>query len=83
MTQQIALRIPDSLADALQALVEQGRYPTRAAAIRAGVEAVVERERERRIDEAIVAGYRRYPPTAAEERWVEASTAELLAEEQW
>lgn len=64
-------------------LVAAGRYATRADAVRAGLQAVVEQERQRAIDEAIVEGYRRHPPTQAEERWAATAGRELIAEEPW
>ncbi|HVL99540.1 MAG TPA: ribbon-helix-helix domain-containing protein [Egibacteraceae bacterium] len=83
MTQQIAVRIPDELAHEMDGLVAAGRFASRADAVRAGLEAVIERERQRRIDEAIVEGYRRHPPTKAEERWAANSGRELIADEPW
>lgn len=68
MTTQLALRIPDTLLAALDALVAAGRYPTRTDAARTAIVELVERDRRARIDEAIVAGYTRVPPTADEER---------------
>lgn len=82
MTLQIAVRIPDELAQEMDRLVSSGRYATRAEAVRAGLETIVEQERQRAIDQAIVDGYRRQPPTPAEERWVETGQ-ELIAEEPW
>lgn len=82
MSQQIAVRIPDDLVRALDDLVAAGRYATRADAVRAGVQAVVAAERERRIDEQIAEGYRAHPPTPAEGRWADAGR-DLIAEEPW
>jgi Arc/MetJ-type ribon-helix-helix transcriptional regulator len=65
-TEQIAVRLPEELLDDLDALVARGGYESRAAAVRAGIEAVIALERRRQIDRAIVAGYRRTPPTPAE-----------------
>lgn len=80
---QLAVRIPDALVEQIDALVAAGRYATRADAIRAGLVAVIEQERARRLDEAIVDGYRRHPATAAEERWAERAGRDLIAEEPW
>lgn len=62
MSPQIAVRLAQDLADRLDALVADGRFATRADAIRAAIEALVDVDRRRRIDEAIVAGYRCIPP---------------------
>jgi Arc/MetJ-type ribon-helix-helix transcriptional regulator len=49
----------------LDDLVTRGVYDSRAAAVRAGIEAVVELDRRRQMDDAIVKGYRAKPPTDA------------------
>lgn len=82
-TEQIAVRIPEELLDELDALVAGGRYESRAAAVRAGIEAIAALDRRRRIDEAIAAGYRRIPPTEAEDDAALASLREAIAEERW
>jgi Arc/MetJ-type ribon-helix-helix transcriptional regulator len=61
MSPQIAVRLDRELAERLDALVAEGRFATKAAAIRTAIEALVEAERQRQIDEAIVEGYRRIP----------------------
>ncbi len=48
---QIAIRLPDSDLRRLDEAVAQGRYPTRAAAVRAGVERLLREERELEIGE--------------------------------
>jgi Arc/MetJ-type ribon-helix-helix transcriptional regulator len=65
-TGQIAVRLPEDLLHDLDELVAQGIYESRAAAVRAGAEVITANERRRKIDRAIVEGYRRIPPTAAE-----------------
>ena len=82
-TEQIAVRLPEQLLAELDDLVRRGVYDSRAAAVRAGVEAVTELERRRAVDVAIVEGYRRVPPTEAEDRAAVASTREAIAEEPW
>jgi Arc/MetJ-type ribon-helix-helix transcriptional regulator len=62
MSPQIAVRLDQDLADRLDALVADGRFDTKADAIRTAIEALVDVERRRRIGEAIVEGYRRVPP---------------------
>ena len=61
MSPQIAVRLPASLLDEIDVLVADGRFETRAEAIRAGIESLVDRERRERIGEAIAEGYRRTP----------------------
>ena len=61
MSEQIAVRIPDDLAESLAALVSSGRFETKADAVRAALEALLETERRRQIGSSIADGYRRAP----------------------
>ena len=83
MTRQIAIRIPDDLAEDLARLVEEGEYPTTADAVRDALRRLTEQRRRRAFDDAIVAGYRRQPPTPVEEAWAERAGRDLVAEEPW
>jgi Arc/MetJ-type ribon-helix-helix transcriptional regulator len=51
---------------ALDAAVARGRFPTRSAALRSGLEHVLREERDRAIDEAYARGYAEHP----QEEWV-------------
>ena len=82
-SEQIAVRLPRETLGELDALVASGAYESRAAAVRAGVEAITALERRRQIDQAIVAGYRRTPPTAVEDDAATASLRDAVAEEPW
>ncbi len=82
-TEQIAVRLPEELLEELDALVARGIYKNRAAAVRAGVEAITTLERRRETDRAIVAGYRRTPPTSAEHDAAIASLRDAIAGEPW
>jgi Arc/MetJ-type ribon-helix-helix transcriptional regulator len=82
-TEQIAVRLPEELLNELDALVASGAYESRAAAVRAGVEAITALEHRRQIDRAIVAGYQRTPPTAVENDAAIASLRNAIAEEPW
>ncbi|HKN39390.1 MAG TPA: ribbon-helix-helix domain-containing protein [Acidimicrobiia bacterium] len=82
-TEQIAVRLPEELLVELDDLVRNGVYESRAAAVRAGIETLMELERRRRTDRAVVEGYRRVPPTAAEREAAIASLREAIAEEPW
>ncbi len=82
-TEQIAVRLPEELLKDLDALVASGVYESRAAAVRAGVEAITVLEHRRQIDRAIVAGYQRTPPTAIEHDAALASLRDAVAEEPW
>lgn len=82
-TDQIAVRLPVELLTALDEMVQRGAYPNRAAAVRAGVRALTEAERRRVVDESLVEGYTRVPPTPAEEAAAFASLLQAIAEEPW
>lgn len=82
-TQQIAVRLSDELLCELDALVSRGVYESRAAAVRAGIEAVTELDRRRLTDIAVAEGYRRTPPTKAERAAAIASVRDAILEEPW
>jgi Arc/MetJ-type ribon-helix-helix transcriptional regulator len=82
-TEQIAVRLPEEQLAVLDDLVARGAYATRAAAVRAGIEAVLELDRRRQADRTIVDGYQRTPPTDAERAAAIASLREAIAEEPW
>ncbi len=82
-TKQIPLRLSDSLLAELDVLVASGSYRSRAAAIRAAIELIIEAEHQRRIDRAVIDGYTRHPPTEAEDRAATASMREAVEEEPW
>lgn len=76
MATRIAVRIPDAVLAAVDDAVRAGRFESRAAAVREGLERVLPTEREREIAES----YRRvYPDQPEDERFGRAGEA-LLAE---
>jgi Arc/MetJ-type ribon-helix-helix transcriptional regulator len=82
-SEQIAVRLPKDLLAKLDELVRAGLYESRAAAVRAGVEAIAQIERRREVDRSIVEGYKRTPPTLAEEAAALESLRQAIAEEPW
>jgi Arc/MetJ-type ribon-helix-helix transcriptional regulator len=82
-TEQIAVRLPEKLLALLDDLVGRGVYESRAAAVRAGVEAILELDRRRMVDQAIVDGYLRVPPTEAERQAAVSSLRAAILEEPW
>jgi Arc/MetJ-type ribon-helix-helix transcriptional regulator len=82
-TEQIAVRLPSELLREIDELVARGTYASRAAAVRASIEAMMEAERRRAIDQAIIEGYTRIPPTPEEDAWALASLRDAIAEEPW
>lgn len=82
-TQQVAVRLPVDLLATVDRLVAAGAYPSRAAAVRAGLEAIAEVERRREVDDALIQGYRRMPPTPSEEAAALGSLRDAIADEPW
>ena len=82
-SEQIAVRISQGLLGELDELVARGVYESRAAAVRAGVEAVIARWRRHDDERAIIDGYGRVPQTAAEHDAALASLRSAIAEEPW
>lgn len=80
---QIAVRLPEELLDQLDDLVTKGVYKSRAAAVRAGIEAITRLQRRHEVDRAVVEGYRRIPPSSAENDAAIASLAQAIEEEPW
>lgn len=82
-TEQIAVRLPVELLAELDDLVSRGLYESRAAAVRAGIEVVMELERTRQIDREIIEGYRLKPATDAERSAAIGSLRDAILEEPW
>ena len=82
-TLQVAVRLSAPLLQSLDDLVESGAYESRAAVVRAGIEAIAMLEQQRRIDRAIVDGYTRLSPTAAEDQAALVSLSEAILDERW
>jgi Arc/MetJ-type ribon-helix-helix transcriptional regulator len=82
-SEQIAVRLSGELLVELDDLVQRGVYDSRAAAVRAGIEAVAELDRRRTTDAAVIEGYQRVPPTRAEEESAIASLRDAILEEPW
>lgn len=82
-TEQIAVRLPEELLVFLDGLVARGVYQSRAAAVRAGVEAILELDRRRLTDQAVVDGYRRVPQTETERQAAISSLRDAILEEPW
>jgi Arc/MetJ-type ribon-helix-helix transcriptional regulator len=83
MSKLITFRISEERMERLDSLVAGGRYPTRAAAMTAALDRLLDEERERAIDRAIVDGYTRSPPTASEGAYAWAAGRRSIASEPW
>lgn len=82
-TKQIAVRIPTDLLARVDDLIRAGRCASRAEAVRMGLVAVTERDRQQAIDQAILDGYRRHPPTESDEAAARDSLRASISEEPW
>jgi Arc/MetJ-type ribon-helix-helix transcriptional regulator len=83
MSEQIAVRIPDGLAEALEDLVAEGRFETKADAVRAALATLIEAERRRRVGESIADGYRRIPQDDDEVKAATRAAIRSIREEPW
>jgi Arc/MetJ-type ribon-helix-helix transcriptional regulator len=83
MSEQIAVRIPDELAESLSDLVTQGRFETKADAVRTALETLVEAERRRRVGELIADGYRRVPQDEDEVKAATRAAIRSIHDEPW
>ncbi len=61
MAVRLVTRVPDSIAEAIDMLVEAGVFASRSQAVRAGLGAVVGRVRRDAAGRALADGYRRMP----------------------
>lgn len=83
VSEQFAIRMSAELARSLDELVASGRFATRAEAVRAAIERLVEAERRREVGRAIVQGYERVPQTEAEVVAATAAATRAIEEEPW
>lgn len=81
--QQLVIRVPDEMAGAIDALVEQGEFETRSEVVRAAIETMLDRHRRDEIGRQIIEGYERIPVTDEEMQWAEANAREMIEAEPW
>lgn len=82
----IAVRLADETVAEIDALVAAGWYPTRSACIKDALDQLLSALERRRVDEAMVEGYRRVPQTADELALADASAKaidEALGADEW
>jgi Arc/MetJ-type ribon-helix-helix transcriptional regulator len=80
---QFVTRVDEDLAREVDRLVEDGVVRSRSAAVRLGLEALVDKQRRHRIGRSIVEGYTRQPQTEADVGWADEATIRMIAEEPW
>jgi Arc/MetJ-type ribon-helix-helix transcriptional regulator len=83
MSIQIAVRIPTVLAQQLEELVTSGRFDTKADAVRAALEALVDAERRADVGRRIVEGYRKVPQEDVEVGVAAEAASRSIDEEPW
>jgi Arc/MetJ-type ribon-helix-helix transcriptional regulator len=83
MSIQIAIRIPPTLAEQLDALVDSGRFESKADAVRSALEALVDAERRAEVGRRIVEGYQRVPQGDADVAVAHEAAARSIDEEPW
>jgi Arc/MetJ-type ribon-helix-helix transcriptional regulator len=83
MSVQIAIRIPDVLAGQLEDLVASGRFDTKADAVRAALEALIDTERRADVGRRIVEGYRKVPQDDVDVTAAAEAASRSIGEEPW
>ncbi|MGZ5297536.1 MAG: ribbon-helix-helix domain-containing protein [Actinomycetota bacterium] len=83
MSEQFAIRMSDELASSLDELVSSGRFATRAEAVRAAIEQLLDIEHRREIGRRIVKGYTTVPQTDAEVAAATEAAQRSIEEEPW
>ncbi len=82
-TQQIAIRLEETVLAAVDDMVARGVFESRADAVRRALDLVIDGDEQRRIDEAYVAAYARAPQTAADQAAALESLRASILEEPW
>lgn len=80
---QIAVRIDNELLETIDDIVSAGDCDSRAAVVRSALTLYIDQREQRLLDDAIVDGYQRIPPTVAEDEAALASLKAALEEESW
>ena len=83
MSFQIAIRIPNSLAGQLDELVASGRFDTKADAVRAALDALIDAERRADVGRRIVEGYRKVPQDDVDVAAAAEAASRSIDEEPW
>jgi Arc/MetJ-type ribon-helix-helix transcriptional regulator len=83
MSKMITVRLSDERTERLDALVADGTFPSRAAAVTTALDRLLADQERQAIDRAIVEGYTRIPPTPEEDESARGSTLESIRAEPW
>ena len=80
---QIAVKLPEHLVAAVDKLVADGAFASRSAAVRRGIEDMVDRQRRSRIDREFAEGFRHSPDTAQEVADATRLAVDAIDDEPW
>ena len=80
---QIAIKLPEELLKAIDQLVAEGRFPSRSAAVRAGLSLVAKQAREVAIDEQFRKGFEKFPDSPREVAEAHRLAIDAIEEEPW
>lgn len=83
MTTQIAVKLSDELVGRIDDLVAQGVFPSRSAAVREGLEAVLRAQRRSLVDRGYRQGFREVPETDSELEEARRLAVEAIHDEPW
>jgi Arc/MetJ-type ribon-helix-helix transcriptional regulator len=83
MTNDAEIRVPEALVRSLDALVDAGRFGSRADAVRSAVEMLLEKERSRSVGDRMVEGYRRTPQNDLDFPELPQAAVASISEEPW
>lgn len=83
MTVQIAVKLPDEILARIDALIADGAFANRSAAVRRGLQALVDAHHRLDVDRAYVEGYSRTPESEAEMREATRLAIESIEDEPW
>jgi Arc/MetJ-type ribon-helix-helix transcriptional regulator len=83
MTVQVAVKLPEELADELDRLVQSGAFDSRSQVLRAGLEAIITRREQERLRERYREAMAKHPETPNEMAEAGRLAIDAIEEEPW
>ncbi len=83
MTVQVAVKLPEELADELDRLVQSGAFDSRSQVLRAGLEAIIARREQERLRERYREAMAKHPETSHEIAEAGRLAVDAIEEEPW
>lgn len=80
---QLVTRVEESLIRDIDRLVAEGVVASRSAAVRLGLDGLIDRHRRDRIGRSIAEGYVSRPQAEGEVGWADEATRQMIADEAW